>query len=333
MNTRILFFFLLIGGSCFFSCKKETETNSNPVRITVGRGPEDILLDENNGIARILVSCDERTEGRPAFAEIMSVNPSDHSSKALIRKGEPGHLSFHPHGFYLQTVGTKRLLYIVNHYRNDEDLNSVLVYEINGDELHFQKEYKHELMISPNEICALPDGGFYFTNDMGSGDMITEQLFNMYGGSLVHCTQSGDCKYVDEKLAFPNGLEVKGKQLFMATTRNKALYRYDIQSDGSLTNKYKLSHINGMDNLRWYGDKLVVAVHPDEIAFVKHSLDEKNYSPSWVYTIDVQNGESERIYQNGGWEISGSSTALIYEGYLFVSQVYGDYLLKVKVKE
>lgn len=331
MNTRILFFFLLIGGNLFISCKKEKTTNSDPVRITVGRGPEDILLDENNGSTRILVSCDERTEGRPVFAEIMSVNPSDHSSKILIRKGEPGHLAFHPHGFHLQTVGDKRLLYIINHYRNDEGLNSVLVYEINGDVLSFQKEYKHALMISPNEICALPDGSFYFTNDMGSDNMITEQLFNMYGGSLIHCTKNGDCIYADEKLAFPNGLEVKGQQLFMATTRNKALYRYDIQADGSLTNRHKLSHIDGMDNLRWYGDKLVVAVHPDEIAFVKHSLNEKNFSPSWIYTIDIHNGESERIYHNGGWEISGSSTGLIYDGYLYISQVYGDYLLKVDI--
>ncbi len=328
MNTRIfLLFTLFIGSGIISACKKEMDNDPELERIIVGRGPEDIFLDEN----RILVSCDERREGQPVFAEIVALDPATKKTTVLTRKSEPESLRFHPHGFYLQTVGGKKSLYIVNHYKDDAQLNSVLVYEVKGDELHFQREYRHKLLISPNEICALPNGSFYFTNDMGSDDMIYEQLFNKHGGSLVHCDASGNCKYVDEKLAFPNGLELKGQQLYMATTRNNALFRYDIQPDGSLTNKYKLSSVNGMDNLRWSGNKLIVAVHPDEIAFVKHSTNEKSHSPSWIYSIDSETGQSNLIYKNGGYEISGGSTGLIYNGYLYISQVYGDYLLKVKM--
>lgn len=328
MNTRIfLLFTLLIGSGMLSACNKEKEVDPESEKIIVGRGPEDILLDEN----RILVSCDERVEGKPAFAEIVALDPATKRTTILTRKSEPEYLSFHPHGFYLQTVGGKKSLYIVNHYRDDAQLNSVLVYEVKGDELYYQREYRHELMISPNEVCALPDGGFYFTNDMGSDDMIYEQLLNKYGGSVVHCDAAGNCKYADQKLAFPNGLEWRDQQLYLGTTRNDALFRYDIQPDGSLTNRYQLSNIKGIDNLRWFGNKLIAAVHPDEIAFVKHSTNEKSHSPSWIYSIDSETGQSDLIYKNGGYEISGSSTGLIYNGHLYISQVYGDYLLKVKM--
>jgi hypothetical protein len=126
---------------------------------------------------------------------------------------------------------------------------------------------------------------------------------------------------------------MKNNQLFLATTRNSALYKYDILADGSLTNKTKISIINGMDNIRWSNDKLTVSVHPDEIAFVKHSTNEKTFSPSWSYSIDIQNQTSELLYKNGGQEISGGSTSLEVNGYLYISQVFGDYLLKVKLEE
>jgi hypothetical protein len=80
-------------------------------------------------------------------------------------------------------------------------------------------------------------------------------------------------------------------------------------------------------------DKLTVSVHPDEIAFVKHSTNEKTFSPSWSYSIDIQNQTSELLYKNGGQEISGGSTSLEVNGYLYISQVFGDYLLKVKMED
>jgi len=334
MNTRILSLSaLLIVIVSLLSCNKENNTpeQSSPERIYIGRGPEDILIDEHNGNPRILASCNERSENRPAFSAIVALDPVTNATRILSRSGEPEGLIFNPHGFYLQTVGGKKQLYIVNHYRTDDNLSSILVYELKGDELLFRKEYQHALMISPNEVCALPDGGFYFTNDMGGDNMIYEQLLNKYGGSLVYCNSQGDCRYAEEKLAFPNGLEYRDQQLYLATTRNQALYRYDIQADGSLINKYKLSYINGMDNLRWNGDRLIVAVHPDEIAFVKHSVDERSHSPSWTYAIDIHTGKEQLLYKNGGAEISGGSTALVLDGYLYISQVFGDYLLKVKL--
>lgn len=327
--SKIIWISILI----LLSCKKESETLLTPEKIFIGRGPEDIVLDIQNGTTRILASCNERVKNKPPFSEIVALNLETNQRTLLTRKSEPAFLKFNPHGFYLQIVNGKKLLYIVNHYKDDSKINSILVYELNGDEMTFKKEVRSDLMLSPNEVCALPNGSFYFTNDMGSDDLIYEQLFNKSGGSVVYCDTDGNCRYAEEKLAFPNGLEYKNQQLFLATTRNYGLFQYDILDDGTLTNKTKISSINGMDNIRWNNENLTVSVHPDEIAFVKHSTDEKFHSPSWTYLIDIQNKTAKLLYKNGGYDISGGSTSIEVNGYLYISQVYGNYLLKVKLED
>lgn len=327
--SKIIWISLLI----LLSCKKESKTIPTPEKIFIGRGPEDIVLDTQEGKIRILASCNERVEKYPPFSEIVALNLETNQRTILSRKSEPEFLKFNPHGFYLQTVGGKKHLYIVNHYKDGSKINSILVYELNGDEMTFMKEVRSDLMLSPNEVCSLPNGSFYFTNDMGSDDLINEQLFNKSGGSVVYCDTDGNCRYAEEKLAFPNGLEYKNQQLFLATTRNYGLFQYDILTDGTLTNKTKISSINGMDNIRWTNDNLTVSVHPDEIAFVKHSTDEKFHSPSWTYLIDIQNKTAKLLYKSGGYEISGGSTSIEVNGYLYISQVFGDYLLKVKLED
>jgi hypothetical protein len=319
----------------FISCdKKDQGLNTGGVVIEalkVGAGPEDETLDNFDGRNRILLSCSQRREGLPAFGEIVAYDPSNNETYILSRINEPAGMPFHPHGFYIQKVGDNVLLYVINHYQDELNTNAVAVYKVGERALTFVKEYKNDLMISPNDLCVLPDGAFYFSNDMGSNDLIYEQLINKYGGSVVYCSASGEYKMVDENLAFPNGLESKNGYLYLATTRHKAMFRYVIQVDGSLSDKTKISSLNGMDNLTWYGDELLVSVHPDEIAFVAHSVNQKAKSPSAVYAIQANTGKSRLIFEDNGKSISGGSTALILDRHLYIAQVFEDFILKVQL--
>lgn len=318
-----------------FSCEKGENGLNTSGTITealkVGAGPEDETLDNFDGRNRILVSCSQRRDGMDAFGEIVAYDPASLERYILSRKNEPPGMPFNPHGFYIQKVGDEVLLYVINHYLDELKTNAVEVYKVGNRELTFVREYKHSLMISPNDLCVLQNGSFYFSNDMGSGDLIYEQLVNKYGGSVVYCTAGGDCKMVDEKLAFPNGLEARNGTLYLATTRHKAMFTYAIQSDGSLTNRTKINTLNGMDNLTWYGDELLVSVHPDEIAFVAHSVNQKAKSPSAVYAINTSTGKSRLIFEDNGKLISGGSTALILNNHLYIAQVFEDFLLKVNL--
>lgn len=328
----ILMSMQLIG---LISCDKQDKdfNASGPVTeaLKVGAGPEDETLDNFNGRNRILVSCSQRREGMAAFGEIVAYDPASKETYILTRKNEPAGMPFNPHGFYIQKVGDDVLLYVINHYRDELKTNAVEVYQVGDRDLTFIMEYKNRLMISPNDLCVLPDGAFYFSNDMGSGDLIYEQLINKYGGSVVYCSASGDCKMVDEQLAFPNGLESRNGYLYLATTRHKAMFKYTIRADGSLTERIKISSLNGMDNLTWYGDELLVSVHPDEIAFVAHSVNQKAKSPSAVYAINASTGKSRLVFEDNGKRISGGSTALIFNGQLYIAQVFEDFLLKVNL--
>lgn len=315
------------------SCGKDDKQRAFVIEteaITVGPGPEDILIDSSSGKVRLLISCSERREKKPAFGEIQVMDFDSKAISTLPRENHPDSIPFHPHGFYLQTVGGTPFLYVVNHYSDESKRNVVLRYKVLADKLVFDKEYRSDLMISPNEVCALPDGSFFFTNDMGSDDLIYEQLVNPYGGSLVYVDTEGNASYAERELSFPNGLEYKDGKLWMATTRNKAMFRYNVSSDGQLTEKTKISSINGMDNIRFCNGKIIVAVHPDEIAFVAHSVSTWKYSPGVIYSIDPESGASKKLYENNGKYISGGSTAVEYKGQLYISQVFEPFILWVK---
>lgn len=322
----------------FFSitaCKKNGDgwasVSAFSQQLKTGPGPEDIALDDFNGRNRILASCDQRREGADPYAEIVAIDLKSNEIFTMNRVDEPEGLAFGPHGIYIIEMNEDVLLYAINHYGDEENTNTVLVYRIGERELTFLKEYRHEWMISPNDLCVLPSGGFYFSNDKGPGDLITENLFNKYGGSLVYCNSEGSCKPVDDKLAFPNGLEYRDGYLYLATTRHQALFRYDVQEDGSLENRKKINSINGMDNLIWDGDELLVSVHPDELAFVAHSVNSNVKSPSEVYAISPATGKSRLVFKDDGKRISAGSTAMIVDGNLFIAQVFEDFLLKVKL--
>ena len=74
----------------------------NSVKINVGPGPEDIVLDTiSTPHARILASCLQRRKGKPDYAEICEVYPDNDNYKILKRTNEPQGMVFHPHGFDL----------------------------------------------------------------------------------------------------------------------------------------------------------------------------------------------------------------------------------------
>lgn len=310
-----------------FSCKKETINGRYKTvsQIIVGSGPEDILFDKNNN--RILVSCNERRDDAPNFGEIMQINIATDESAILPRINFPA-IPFNPHGFDLQTINGVPYLFVINHYRDAASTSSVVQFKINASNLEFTKEYKNVLLISPNDLTVLSNGSFYFSNDKNSSNIL-DLLTNPNAGSVVFCDGNTTWKKVDSLIGFPNGLYNENNSLYLATSRNHALYKYEIKTDGTLQKKSTLSTINGMDNLTDFGDELLVSVHPDEVKFAMLSYIPTIASPSKTYAINKQTGKSRIIFKDDGKLISGSSTALIIGDDLFLAQVFDGFLLKV----
>lgn len=318
MQTKYLIYSILI---CFlFSCQK-VQINKDFIKIATAPGPEDIVFDKINN--RILVSCNERRDGKTAYSEIQQINLSTNVSTILPFINMPA-IEFKPVGIDLQTINDIQYLYVVNYTQP----RSVIQFKVNKENLDFIKEYKNDLLITPNDLTVLPNGSFYFSNDKDSPNII-ELLTNPNGGSVGYCDGNNTWKKVDSAVGFPNGLYNENDTLYVATSRHKALYKYEIQSNGNLLNRRILSNINGFDNISSYGEELIIAVHPDEIKFALLSFIPSALSPCKTYSINKYTGASKLIFEDEGKLISGSSTALIIGNDLYLSQIFGEYVLKI----
>jgi hypothetical protein len=65
--------------------------------------------------------------------------------------------------------------------------------------------------------------------------------------------------------------------------------------------------------------------------FIGHTKDPEKNSPVKVLLIDPASGEIQTLFTTGGSQISGGSTAIVYHGYLYISQIFEPFLLKVKL--
>ena len=102
------------------------------------------------------------------------------------------------------------------------------------------KDYQGKYLNGPNDVWVAPDGGMYITDpfykrtwwDHNTMALDSEQVYSLSpdGKKLARVTND---------LKKPNGITgtPDGKKLFVADIGADRTYAYDIQSDGSLTNK------------------------------------------------------------------------------------------------
>jgi hypothetical protein len=335
MNYLAFIFLIILSASCASVPKN---THSLTERIATGPGAEDILLDTIScKQPRLLVSCtDRRLEDAAPNGDIYVINLGKDSltSYPLTRTNEPDTLVFHPHGFDLVRQKGKVYLFVVSH-DNKRDKHYVYKYEVSENSLKFVCAYQNILMNSPNTVVAFKEGGFYVSIDQGKrGDRVALFL-KAKTGSIVFCDEEGGWAKVADKLAYPNGLYITNKEryLYASTTRQHTLFKYSIKSDGNLINREKVTKLVGGDNIRLGQNKeLLIPAHPKIFKFVGHSKDSTNTSPSIVYSVNPANGVKEVAYANDGRQISAAATAVSYKDYIYISQVYQPYVLRVKRK-
>jgi len=101
------------------------------------------------------------------------------------------------------------------------------------------KEYEGKMLNGPNDVWVRPDGSLFFTDpfykrpwwDYDKPPQGTEQVYFLSADKTL--------KRVTTDLVQPNGIigTPDGKKLFVADIKAGKTYAYDIQADGSLTNK------------------------------------------------------------------------------------------------
>lgn len=317
---RWLICLLLLAG-----CKAlPPQTQVQCERIMVGDGPEDMVIDDLSSEPRLLISCNDRRNTDPQFGEIVAYYPVRRTVDTLPRREEPEGLVFNPHGIDIEQLGQQFYLFVISH-DDKSDKHTVIKYVITDKALYWVHTYESPHFRSPNALTVLEDGSFFVSNDRYNRDSRMEMILGKKKSTVVHCTAEGECTIAAEEIAMANGMGVIGDQLYLAATRDNKLFRYRIDGP-KLVDRKVIAEVVGPDNIRFDESSILLPCHLRGMAFVRHAKKAKKNSPSVVYRIrDGQ--EPEVVFSDREGLINASSTALVYEGKMYISQVFEPWIV------
>ena len=317
------------------SCSVTENSSFSSERITVGSGPEDMLLDYSQANPRILISCAARRDTQSPFGEIVSYTPATGKIDTLIRTSFPDSLHFQPHGIFLDSLSNPPLLFAISH-EDDDRFHPVYIWEIHGDTLIYRELAYSPLVHSPNALVLGENGEIYIVNDSGKRGSIMEKAVKLNRANIVRMDRESKNVWkgeiVAEKLGYPAGINRLGSTLFVGDAVNHLLHIYEIRNQ-ELIKKEPLKGLKGNDNIRIIDGKLVLTGHVKPFKFISHTKSSENLSPVKAWQVDPENMEIETLFSTDGSLISAGSTALLLNGYLYISQVFDPFLLKVELPD
>jgi hypothetical protein len=314
----------------FPQCGKVPVSNeSNIEKITVGPGPEDMVLDSLHGESRLLISCCSRRENEEPYGEIVACENGSGKQTILVRAGEPPDLLFRPHGIYLEADK----LYVISHEKEPDD-HPVLIYTVRRDSLLLEEVIRSPLLHSPNALATGPDGAIFVVNDSGKRGSILEKALKLKRAGVVRLEKDPEGTWsatrVAGKLGYPAGINRIGNQLYVGDAVLHRIHVYTI-SGNQLIPGAEIQHVRGNDNIRIYRNQLLTPGHVKPFKFIGHARDPRKQSPVEVFLIDPQDGQITSLFYSDGSVISAGSTAIILDHSLFICQVFEPFLLKVSL--
>ncbi|WEA01416.1 SMP-30/gluconolactonase/LRE family protein [Mucilaginibacter sp. SJ] len=102
------------------------------------------------------------------------------------------------------------------------------------------KDYQGHKFNGPNDVWVRPDGGIYITDPYYQRDYWTRKQPDLDGQKLYFLAKGkASAVMVDDKFVRPNGIigTPDGKTLYVADIGDNKTYRYDINKDGTLSNR------------------------------------------------------------------------------------------------
>lgn len=302
-------------------------------KLVTGPGPEDMVLDTltDPSHPRLLVSCAARRKTEAPHGEIWVLDLHTEQAAVFPRKGEPAGTVLHPHGIDLIRRPDGIHLYVINH-QDSLKRQTVMEYLVQPDRLDFVALYENALLSSPNDVCADPQGGFYWSNDASNRkNAFIEPVFGIRGGYVGHHTDSvpGRWSRSRSRFAYTNGIGVRNGDLYISTVIQSTVFRFN---HCDLNQKpEKTARVTGGDNLTFLPDgRILVTAHLRQLKFLAHLKKSANKSPSTVYLIDPATKAKKVVYADDGHTISTASTAVYYDGHLYICQVFDGFIIKAK---
>lgn len=321
------FAFIAILTGCAHVPEIQTKVNAFHT-FSVPTGPEDFVLDTlSSNTPRLLVSCGIKRKNDPSKGSFVYINLNT-QNVSEIPCVLPTNITLFPHGIDLLKINDSLLLYAVNHEpkqkgKKDYSINSVLKFLLKNDTLFFMKKYSAPCIISPNAVCALTDGNILVTN-MNTGSYLSN-------GNVCYCN-SDTCFRVSKKIFYANGITRNKDFIYVASTLKNKVFRYQF-ANNRLHENTIIKKVYGGDNLRIINDTLYVAAHLNINKFLGHAKNSNKHSPSAVYEIPLSTMQPKLIFYHEGDLIDASSTAIKYNGKLYITGVFDPEIIEIKLSD
>ncbi|MFZ6664255.1 SMP-30/gluconolactonase/LRE family protein [Peijinzhouia sedimentorum] len=321
----------------FGAFRNPANSYTSSLTIEGVKGPEDITIDYDRSL--LFISSDDRRArmlGKEVKGGIYSI---DLKSESLIPKKISPSLDFefNPHGIslYKGALGITRL-FVINH-RSSGHFIEIFDYK-NGQLRHLESLTGPELK-SPNDLVAVGIRAFYFTNDHGIEQGVKRLMADLLkqGTASVGYFDGKSYRIVADQLDYANGINTSqdGDIVFVSETTGKKISAFQRSyTNGTLELLHSMNLNTGADNIEINKDgTLLVAAHPNMLAFMRHAKNQKKHSPSQILHFSYSSIDGflnvNEILTDDGKNLSGSSTAAYHGGRLFISNVFDPKILVV----
>jgi len=296
-------------------------------------GVEDITVDEESHFA-VFISYDRAADRdkKPFKTGIysMDLQTKDFTPKLISGDFKKPLL---PHGISLIKLdSTRHQLLVVNHAEGE----FIEVFDLyNRDSLVHRKTLSDPLIYSPNDIIAINEKEFYFTNDKYSKNklgVLTENYLGLKWSETVYF-DGENYRVVANNSSYANGINYDKKRnlVYLAGVRDFSIKVYQRQENGDLTFIEEIDCGTGVDNIELDSEGNVwIGCHPNMLAADAFMKGKSDKSPSEIIKITYRKKgdyDVETVYLNDGTEMSVSTVAAIYKDLLLVGNVCDEHFL------
>ena len=303
-------------------------------------GVEDLTIHPRKNIAYL--AGDDRFawwHGQSSQGAIYRMNLDNPQAKPINISAHLN-MEIHPHGISLYADSVEGdYLFVVDLTNHEHRILEFLYTDSLG--LEYLREFRDTaMMVSPNDVVAVDANRFYFTNDHASSGkfwQMLEDYLQLRMASAIYY-DGNSYKIAADGMAYANGINISEdkKLIYVAATIDRMIYVFDRYSEeGDLSLADKIPLYTGVDNIEIdeFG-ALWVGCHPKLLDFVAHSKDKNKLSPSQVYKVKwFAPGDFciEKIYEETGENLSGSSVAAARGHHLLIGPVFDDHFLWCRI--
>ena len=327
-----------LGGALAAASDTAAPAGQSCLKVHGMPGPEDMALSRSKN--RVFVSSHDRrhpAETGKLFAIDLNKPDAELKPQALNVQYPP---HFKPHGISLVEQGGKQQLYVVSHplLAGEGEKHTIEIFEGVGLNFTHVQTLKSPLLDSPNDVQAMPDGRIFVSNDHSAAGGARRWWDDAMRSktSRISYFDGKNWSHIGPAVAGGNGVLVNqenGREyLYRSAFFENSVVKYEIvktsQGTTDLQEVARIDVEHGPDNLELdERGNLLVAVHPSVVRFLMHLASAGQKSPSQIMQVNLTNRQLKKLYANDGTEISASSTAVVSDKRMILSQVFEDFVL------